>query len=298
MPHKLQDWSVLPPGAQETLGVGTFTAVVKYIGPWSDRIKFAETMIGRRYEPKWVDDSSRLMLTTIHPRGVSATMSAYKGDQQAISARSGRYSNVTWMESYEKAVVTVTYELPGIGGPVQVEGDRGRGDWISENFQPSAEFSTLDKDHFEWFDENSTLTDKLKTLKENDAPGKLFVGMDYVFTRHGVTSISPELFTTVNHVNLTAIALVTPLLSTITFAPETMLYRGASLDRSVSKSGESTMDLVMTFSMRQIPDPIVSTRFYGWNHFFHAGAGRWLRLKRKEDGGIHLNYPSAELQNL
>lgn len=317
MAFRRQNWSVLPPGAQESMALATFTAVVKYIGPWSERLLFAESMMGFPYYSGLIDDSipdGRGFDISNASRGISATMAAYKGGQQVIGPRTGTYSGVAWLESYELAVVTVTYKLPGVGDPIQViDDERGRGDFISETFEPNAEFSTLDNDRFEWFDPNlpppADLPDESKKVSEKEAPGKLFVGVDYIFTRHGVESVSDEILTAVNHVNMTTIRLVTPILRHIEFVPETVLYRGARLQHSVSLGGESKMDLVMTFGLRQVPDPgnindngvpipPAQRRFYGWNHFFHAGEGRWLRLRRKFDGEIHLNFPLAELRNL
>lgn len=308
-----QDWGVLPPGAQESMALGRFTAVVKYIGPWEDRISFANSMIGATYWPFVVRLGQRN--TPNPPRGVSATMAAFKGDQQAIGPRTDALAGISWVEEYEKAVVTVTYELPGVGDPVETQSLNGRtGGLISEDFRPNAEFTTLDNDDFEWKGRTGvTLTDKHKIVSDKEAPGKLFVGMDYIFTRHGVTNVSPEVFTLVNHVNDSPLTLLTPLLRNTTFAPETVLYRGASLDRNVNLRGESNMDLVMTFALRQVPDPgnldssgnpIAADQqiFYGWNHFFHGGVGKWLQLKRKDVdgviGGIHRNFPSADLKKI
>lgn len=197
-----------------------------------------------------------------------------------IGAGGVRQAGQNTIGQYEFAVVEVQFGMPKVDVPIltNVSDVRGRGNIISESFETTSEFLSLDPEPFRW---ETEVDGKEKPLTDAEAPGMLLTGLDYLFTRHDATDIPGAAFDLVDSVNEKSITPLSPLLRDRVFTPETMLYRGMRAERSEAGRGHTTtMALTYRFSIRAT----------GWNKFFRGDIGTWDRIVRKKDGAAHLNH--------
>ena len=296
MATKRSDWEELKGSPVESGGPGGLKATMKFIGPWDERFEFVQSQFLARNPvyPHRIDDTFGTLTANVRP--ISYTMAGFKPESQKLQATalsSGR--DQTKISKYDFALVSITYALPSATDPIEIRGDRGRGDFISERFLPTSEFVTLEHQDFEW--------ESGDAITENEAPGKLINGMDYIFTRHRTLFVPQDLLILNDHVNTATLRPLTPVLARLSFPPETVLLRGSEISRAESQTGETTKATVSyRFSLRMHQNAGEST-IHGWNSFFRARTQEWEKMKTKvqEDGSggeIFNNFPLGDFLTL
>jgi hypothetical protein len=172
------------------------------------------------------------------------------------------------MASYQQALLTVAYRTPTTGDAEEV-GDA----LISESLEPWTEFYTLDWSKFRW-----GATDG-PPIKENEAPGRLVRGVDYIFTRHESATIPAAAFSLIGKVN---VASVTATLLGVTFGAQTLLYKPPTLQRSITTDGAEAWKIIYRFSYR--PE--------GWNRFWRPETATFVQLYTAS--GAYDNYLTGD----
>jgi len=181
-----------------------------------------------------------------------------------ISPLEGKQSQpVLGLASYSKAVITITYDATG------PETD----DLITEDLEPSAEFTTLDHEDFTWSDDTA--------LKEGEAPGRLLRGLEYVFKVHKTLVIPAAVLSlpgSVNNVQVIASTLG------LAFNAETLLYQPPKISRTITTTGAGAFNLTHRMSYRPS----------GWNNFWRAKTQSYDTFKEKSSGLAYKNFPLAD----
>ena len=174
---------------------------------------------------------------------------------------------------YEKAILTVRYDA---------QGPSGQNDLFSESIDPTAEFLTIDPKDYKWPDGVA--------VSDEEAPGKLFRGLDYVLTLYNVIYIPSAVFSLCGKVNDAA---VTASTLNRTFPAETLLYNPPTATRKViydAETGkfEGAWQLVIRLSYN--PNT--------WNKVWRAKTQKWERMQKDgvdvdlyESGDFSALYP-------
>jgi hypothetical protein len=156
---------------------------------------------------------------------------------------------------YSHAQLTVTYGNATFAG----DPDNADAPLFEETLEPWAEFLTQPAQGFKW---GSTTGD---ALKDEEAPGKLFRGVNWVYTRPSVINIPPAVLSLCGSVNSNAIHAKSLNLD---FAAETLLYNPPLLRRAVTSDGTGAWSLEYRFSYKP----------QGWNRFWRAKTQAWDRI--------------------
>lgn len=166
------------------------------------------------------------------------------------------------------ARITVAYS--------QGEDEDESGNIFSETLEPSAEFITVSPLHFRWGSPTGT------ELEKEEAPGKLIVGLDYVQTRYGLSTLPAAILepNVVNDANVAASLLG------LTFAPETLLYVNSLPSRNITAGGAEKWTMPSRFSFRS----------HGWNIFWRKETQTWERiyLDTESGGAPYDNFPLTD----
>lgn len=161
----------------------------------------------------------------------------------------------TTTATYAKALLTVNYRTGLTADPSNPDSPL-----FQESIEPFAEFLTLPAAGFKW---GSTTGD---ALKDEEAPGKLFKGLNWVYTLPSVVTIPDAVFDLVGKVNDSAIVSIS---LGRTFAAETLLYNPPLLRRDVTTDGTSlSWNLQYRFGHKP----------QGWNRFWRASTQTWDRI--------------------
>lgn len=161
----------------------------------------------------------------------------------------------TSVATYTFALLTVKYGVLFPNGGLGVDGR----ELTDETIEPFSEFLTLPPDDLTWGSGGDPLT-------ADEAPGQLFRGFNWVFTRTNVLSIPSEyasLIGCVNNASITSTALG------FTFPAETLLYTPPTLSRKMNPDGVTskwTLTLRMSFKPQE------------WNKFFRAATGTYEEI--------------------
>lgn len=300
-PVTIDEWEMVagsPIIEGDTLGM---KGTAKWIGPFTERYLFVFLVFNTPqnfFLDQREDDPNYTTLTGMRP--VSFKAVPYGGDKQLQQARG---PNIFETSLYDKALVTIQFASPVLNVPEETDPNdpRGQGDYISEHLEPTGEMQTLDPELFMWEDGTDLL--------EFEAPGMFVAGQDYVFTRHSVDEIRESIFSLENHVNNADLRTVTGPLGGKVFAPETVLYRGASLQRAENVFGDQTKQSVaMRFSIKERKNYGANgqpeQKLHGWNSFYRADTQRWEQMLVKSGGledperTTHKNHPLGDLQLL
>lgn len=166
---------------------------------------------------------------------------------------------------YKEALVTINYTTEIV-------------DVISESIEPTAEFVTQDYKLFRWGSANGD------PLREEEAPGKLVRGINFVRTELNLSTIDASLLSLVGSINQSAI--IGTLLS-FTFAAETLLYAPPTISYKKDSTNVIKFDVTKKFSYNQ----------NGWNKFYRPYSGAYERIYIA-GGGQYDNYPVADLSGL
>lgn len=151
-------------------------------------------------------------------------------------------------------------------------------DLMSESFEPSAEFLTLDPKRFRW---NAADGD---ALLEGEAPGMLQLGTILVRTLYQVDVVPTKAVDSTGKVND---GNYTSKLLGVSFAPETLLYLPPSAERTLRSDGSGTWTLTMRFSYK--PN--------GWNKYWRAATQTWQKIYIA-GGGEYRSYPKGNFSGL
>jgi hypothetical protein len=179
-----------------------------------------------------------------------------------FSERVTAFGGATSVANYEFAQVTAQYGGNGAGGG---GGSNSAGEPISESLEPAVEFMQLPAEGFFWGSTNGT------HLKDEEAPGKGFYSLNYVYKRGGMSTIPSSVFTLIGKVND---GTITSYTLGQTFAAETLLYHPPLLERSLNPDGTGSWSITMRFTYK--PD--------GWNRFWRqdkSGGPGWDRIYNK-----------------
>ena len=216
---------------------------------WDDRHDLVQDILGN--QRVWPHDGSGLLYPT------SATVEPWP----SIYSSSGQEC------TYLDALVTVSYGT-------EVE------DLISESLEPTTEFMKLDYRRFRWGAVNGD------PLLKNEAPGKLYKGLNLIRTIYDVASPLPTTLLTlpgaVNDADY-----VSSLLG-LTFPEETLLFTPPKMDRSITTAGAEGWTLQLKFVYKAA----------GWNKFWREKTEDWEDMYLINGGGAaYKNYPLEDFSD-
>lgn len=248
------------------------SATMRILGPWSRRYAIIDLFVSN-WEP-YPHQTAEFGIDVLNAlRAVSGTAKPFGGMIDPINVPGGSIA------IYEKAIVEINFGIPQIGVPVltNVSNPRGRGDIISETFEPTTEYLSLNPDDFRW----KLGEGQGRNLTEQEAPSKSEDGMEYLFTRHNIDTIPVAAWSHKNCVNDDRLYPLSPPLLHLRFDKETLLYRGMRAQRTADKD-LATVKMSMTYRF--------SHREAGWNKFYRGDTGTWDEIVRKSDGIVHKNF--------
>jgi hypothetical protein len=171
---------------------------------------------------------------------------------------------------YDLALLTVQYERMSDTEPE---------DLVSESLEPTAEFMVQDHKRFTW---GSASGD---ALEENEAPGKLVLGMNLIRTYYKVDIIPPQVLSCFGAVNAQA---YTSAGLGLTFPKESLLYCPPMLERTLTTEGSDGWNITLKFQVK--PD--------GWNRFWRAKTETWEKIWDTEKEEAHNSYPLKDFAAL
>lgn len=195
---------------------------------------------------------------------ISGTIRPFTGEPGTADG-----SGYTWTD----ALINVHFETLSVGN------DPGGGDGTviySESIEPTAEFLTIPHTDFRWGSSAGA------ALKQEEAPGRLEIGLDYVVTLYKMTSVPAWVLTLVNKVNNASV--VSASLG-VTFAAGTLLFNPPKISRSISLGGSSAYTISTRYTYKAS----------GWNYFYRAESGTYVQMYHKDSGGTpYLNFATAD----
>lgn len=228
---------------------GGFRAVVTIKVKWDERITLMRQAL--------------VAPGALYPHAESSGARAVSANSRPFGQQIPHDDNVRFA-NYNHALVQITYETPEVGAPELIGNDL-----ISEVIEPTAEFLTLDPKGFRWGVVNSeNAADTADALTDQEAPGRLERGLDYIITLFDQETIPAQLFDLsgfVNEQELTARSIGR------TFLPETLLYKGGTPRRTVSTARGS---LAWTITHR------FGIRNSGWNRFWRTKTQDYHRIEK------------------
>lgn len=235
---------------QEQLTQSGFTATRTLKCPWADRLTLAQRLLGG-----WLTIGGGTSYYTPYgypgqPSAVVQSVSIGNFDERITDT-----GGDTTRASYGYGQLTVNYGNSTLTG----DPDNADAPLFEESLEPYAEFLTLPAVGFKW---GSTSGD---ALKDEEAPGKLFKGLNWVYSRPSVTNIPSAVLSLVGCVNSSALHSKSLGLD---FAAETLLYNPPLLRRAVTADGSGAWSLEYRFSYKP----------QGWNRFWRAKTQAWDRI--------------------
>lgn len=269
---------------RESWSHGDFKASMRLLVDWTDRHALMYEFLGKRLP------YPHAITGDLAVPAISASAQPFPAAQGSVTLRTGQT-----ISGYEKADVTINFGITPVQGNPRGGGTRGglrSLALISESIEPTTESTVLNVDKFVW------QTDERKLI-EQEAPIRLEVGLEYIYTRHLVSGPNKAALALVGHVNAKSMRPVTPSLSGYLFEPETLLLKPGVIRRQVDTRGSEKISETYNFIWR--PN--------GWNRFWrsdlivhHSGRpdtlGGWdVMGEMKEEGGPfvqYLNHPTAD----
>lgn len=275
------NWEELDGSPREEMSFGNFRASMRILCAWSDRHLLMDEFLGRR-KPYPHAVSANLAVPAL-----SASSQPFPAAQSSVTLRTGQS-----ISSYEKADITVNFGITPVQGGTRettIGGLQQRA-LISESIEPTTESTILNVDGFVWKQDE-------KKLVEQEAPIKLDVGLEYIYTRYLVTAPNNTALGMVGHVNKVALRPVTPSLRGYLFGPETLLLKPGMIRRQIDTRGLEKISETYNFIWR--PN--------GWNTFWRANLvvrheddpdtlGGWDVIGEVKDGVFiqYRNHPTAD----
>lgn len=163
--------------------------------------------------------------------------------------------------SYSEALVNINYSS-----------DVSAIELYSEELEPTAEFITLDHRWFRWGSGTGP------AVKEEEAPGKLIRGLNFVRTDYKVNSLPPGLLGATGLVNSDV---VTSSQLGINFDPETLLCAAPAVSHKYNSLGEHEMTVTKKLTFKAET----------WNKFFRSETGTWVYMYVAGSGTPYRPYP-------
>ena len=178
------------------------------------------------------------------------------------------------------AIVSVNY---GAAGSDNTPDDPV--DLVSEELEPTAEFQTLDYRKFVWLTAGG---DRIRPLKEDEAPGRLLRGLNLVRTLYNRSAVPASVLTLPGTCNDRK---YTSRLLGIEFDKETLLFTPPRQSRTVTTDGVGKWTLQTRFQIN--PN--------GWNRTWFPDEGRYAQIGiLDEANGNHTpydNHPTADFRD-
>lgn len=228
----------------------------------------------RRMKTPWADRTSLLTDLLTFPGQVYPFSNEW-GDAYCVDAQAfgrGKMGFPGGVPSYEYAEVVARYETPGLSG-----GSGGGNVAVAESIEPLTEFVTLPWEGFRWSSAAG------KAISQDEAPGRLEVGFDWVYRRFNVLTVPLSVATLTGNVNNASMISAT---LGLTFGAETLLYRPPFIERVFLTGGSTAVNITYRFSFR------VS----GWNKYWRAETGQHERMYTADPGGSQYdNFPLGDL---
>lgn len=248
---------------EESVDVSNFAQSVQLRCPWDDRYGVRDELLfgpsgveGPLAWPYHSNPTSFVQAVSIMPAGGVST-----ADGDGLT--------------YEEALLNVGFAV----GEKKEQGETGTFDFFSEEFNPNAEFLTIDHSNFRWT--NASTGD---VLQPAEAPGLLIVGADYTQTWYNLSSIHTDFLSLIGSVNSGAHA---ASLLGLTFAAETLLYTPPTTSRTIKGDGTGLWNLSTTFRFR------AST----WNKFWRTKTQDFEAMYI-DGGSAYKNYPTGSFANI
>ncbi|MGO8752874.1 MAG: hypothetical protein ACLQNE_43580 [Thermoguttaceae bacterium] len=219
--------------------VGTldnFRATVSLRCAWGDRYSLAAEQAAFLLYPRLPGTLARCKSITIRPYTKCQGADSYGG-------------------TYEDALVVSEYVWDR-RSPQQDQ----NGDLFSESLEPTAEHLTLDPSCFQWSDGTP--------LDQNEAPGLLIRGLDYVLTHYNLSAIPAAALTLVGCVNEATVSSYT---LGISFPAQTLLFNPPTCQRKVMMGPSPNLTWTVTYRF--------TYKACGWNQFWNARGQKFDTLK-------------------
>ncbi len=246
----------------ESASMENFRAVVTMRCAWEDRYSLANEVSDQSIYQRAPDSGARARTVTIEP--LTRTLGA---------------DDVSLGNLYEEPKITSEY-VGDKRTPQEADGAL-----FSEELQPTAEHLTLPGKNFVWASSQKRLTD-------DEAPGILVRGLDYVLTHYGVTTIPAAALTLVGCVNN---ATVNAYFLGLSFPAETLLFNPPTTTRRVILKPTPQLKWTLVYRFTYKPN--------GWNKFWDpnktGGPGfDTIRLRTAPAGADVKYYPLAAFTGL
>ena len=256
------DYAELQGSPTEDWSGGGFTATRQLQVAWANRHELAKELLegsGQKYG--------------VSVGGIELPARAHRIGIQPVPAKQLGEAEVA---AYEFAQLSVQYALPDGGSMGSGSGsDTSRP--ISESFEPSMMYLTLDFEDFVWAADIP--------IKEEEAPGKPMPGGHYVFTQHVVFGLPIELLTLMGKVNQGTV--YAPTLG-LYFAPETLLYMSPAMSRRLMPDATEAWRVTISFSLNAT----------GWNKFWRQETGAFSSLYTNNGANLYRNHELADFSPL
>lgn len=250
----------------EQMRDGVFTATVRRMCAWGDRLTLMEQLLGKVVP---VGDGSDLLLVKSHAyphykRARAKTVDIkpwFPADIDADATEGNEWA------SHVDAELTITYDT-------SFDEDNAAGGTqddtallMTEDIEVAAEFLTLPKAGMKWTDANGD------ALEDIEAPAKYAPALVWTVTRHRVPIIPTPVITGAGKINSLA---VTSLTFNHEFPAKTLLYEPGRISRQYDAFGAQQWEVALRFSYRE------ST----WEKFWNKDKGAWdVIYDENKDGG-------------
>lgn len=226
---------------KETLSLNGFTATRVIKTPWATRAQI-----------------QRDLLRTTFPGAEDNIICTSTSSVPLL----GRNLGVDHIAAYDFAIITLQYEP--ITAPIVGAGDRVI---TTETIEPTSEFLTVGVNNLRWEEKEGD------QVTEEQAPGQLHVGFDYVITQEGLKEFPTNLLDLVGKVNDVAVSPISEGLDVLVFPPETLLYNPPSISPGFDSDGNRIWNVTYRLTFKpnfEEVDGVETAR--GWNFFWRSDA--------------------------
>lgn len=234
----------------ETMSLDGFTASVTLRVPFNNKYLLVQDLLINKRKWPWLPASAA-------PQARTASIVPFGIDPDNIVPANGNLV-------YTDALVTVNYS-------------HEEKDLISEEIEPTVDFTRLDHRNFRWSGGDPVL--------EPEAPGRQIRGLNFVRTYYYVSAIPVEVLTRIGQVNDANVVATT---LGITFLPETLLYEPGPITRTVDTLGTDFYTVQTRFSVHPV----------SWNKFWRSESQTYEDMVHIATGSVYKNYPLGSFTNL
>lgn len=251
MPVSFEEFQGSP---SETLTAQGWTAMRRVKVAWNDRQEFVEQVYRTDYPVLTIP---RLICTSV-------TLAPFEGKNTGSGDTS----------SYEFAVASLQYTSPSFEFPTgQIDVET-----FTESIEPTAEFLTGTNKNLRWNGANSG-----KLVERDETPGRLFIGLDYVYAVENLRDLPDGIRDLIGRVNDKEIQPRSPGMNQFKFEPETLLFNPPSIARKFNEFGQARWNLVYRFTYKpNWDDTVEPAEARGWNYYWRvdkaSGIGKFDRM--------------------